>query len=168
MFLLPSVFHGSGGRRGPRTRPQQGPRIIARAVNIRFDLTDDDDPVPFPLLSPPCPRLRSVVLERAPLKTIGERFIDFSRLTTLHLVQDQCYASHASNDRLAAPPMLTELCIQSVSIHLDDEHMLLVSLSYLHSSTLFAISLVPPPSPSSSNQRILPISSGYAYKCATR
>jgi len=104
---------------------------------IRADPSDDDDPSPLPLLSSPCPRLRTVVLEQVPLKTIGEVSGDFSRLTTLHLVQDQRYASHASNRisipltdllaRLAALPMLTELCIQSASIQLDDERMLLAS-----------------------------------------
>ena len=104
---------------------------------IRVDPNDDGDHVPFPLLSAPCPRLRTVVLEQVPLKAIGGAFADFSRLTTLHLVRDQRYASHASNRisisltdllaRLIALPMLTELCIQSASIQLDDEHMLLAS-----------------------------------------
>lgn len=102
---------------------------------IRVDPNDGEDPVPFPLLSAPCPRLQTVVLEQAPLKTIGETFANFSRLTTLHLARDQRYASHASNrvsisltdllDRLSALPMLTELCIQSASIQLEDEHVLL-------------------------------------------
>ena len=104
---------------------------------VRVDPNDDDDPVPFPLLSAPCPRLQTVVLEQAPLGTIGETFTDFGRLTTLHLVRDQRYASNASTRismsltvllaRLAALPMLTELCIQSASIRFDDEHMLLAS-----------------------------------------
>ena len=103
---------------------------------VRID-PDDGDPVTSPLLSAPCPRLQTVVLERAPLKTIGETYAGFSHLTTLHLVRDQRYVSHASARisisltdllaRLAALPMLTELCIQSTSIRFDDEHMLLAS-----------------------------------------
>ena len=106
-------------------------------LHVRVDPDYDDDPIPFPLLSAPCPRLQTVVLEQAPLKTIGETFANFDRLTTLHLIRDQRYSSHASNqisvsltdllERLAALPMLTELCIQSASIQLDDEHMLLAS-----------------------------------------
>jgi len=104
---------------------------------VRVDPDYDDDPVSFPLLSAPCPRLQTVVLEQAPLKTIGETFVDFNRLTTLHLVRDHRYPPHTSSrvnisltdllDRLAALPMLTELCIQSTSIQLDDEQMLLAS-----------------------------------------
>ena len=104
---------------------------------IRIDPDDDDDPLQFPLLSAPCPRLQTVVLEQAPLKAIGELFTDFSRLTTLHLVRDQRYIPHASTHtgvsltdllaRLAALPMLTELCIQSASIRFGDEDILLAS-----------------------------------------
>jgi len=106
-------------------------------LHIRVDPDDDDDPVPFPLLSSPCPRLQTVILEQAPLKTVGESFADFSRLTTLHIVRDQRYSSHTSTRisisltdllaRLAALPMLTELCIQSTNIQLDDEHILVAS-----------------------------------------
>ena len=112
-----------------------GPSL--ESFSIRIDPNDDEDTVPFSLLSTPCPRLRTVVLEQAPLKTIGEKFADFGQLTTLHLVRDQRYASHTSTrigisltdllDRLAALPMLTELCIQSANIQFDDERILLAS-----------------------------------------
>lgn len=112
-----------------------GPSL--ESLSLRIDPDDEDDTVPFPLLTAPCPRLQTVVLEQAPLRAVGEKFTDFSRLTTLHLVRDQRYVSHPSTrtnisltdllDRLAALPMLTELCIQSANIQFDDEHMLLAS-----------------------------------------
>ena len=112
-----------------------GPSL--ESLSIRIDSSDNDDPVSFPLLSAPCPRLQTVVLEQAPLKTIGEAFAGFGRLTTLHLVRDHRCISRAPThigvsladllSRLAALPMLTELCIQSTSMQFDDEHMLLAS-----------------------------------------
>lgn len=76
-----------------------GPSLERLYIRVDPD-EDEDDPVSLPLLSAPCPRLQTVILEQAPLKTIGETFADFSRLTTPHLASDQRYGSHASNREL--------------------------------------------------------------------
>ncbi|KAI0032404.1 hypothetical protein K488DRAFT_78501 [Vararia minispora EC-137] len=65
-----------------------GPAL--EAIYLGLDPSDSEDQAPFTVLSNPCPNLRSVVLEHAPLICVRTQM---PSLRVLHLIRDQRYPS---------------------------------------------------------------------------
>lgn len=126
---------------------QLGPSL--ESLYLRVDPSDEDYTT-FPVLSAPCPRLHTIVLEQAPLRCIADIPGDLPRLSKLHIIRDQRYNSHSSTRisisladllvRLGSLPSLSELRIQSANIRLDDEQVLLSSPSLTDVPSLSALS----------------------------
>jgi len=123
-----------------------GPSL--ESLYLRVDPSDEDYTT-FPVLSAPCPRLHTVVLEQAPLKCIADIPEDLPRLSKLHLIRDQRYSNHSStrisislaelSSRMGSLPMLTDLRIQAVQLRLDDEQVLLSSPILTSVKTLLSL-----------------------------
>jgi hypothetical protein len=108
-----------------------GPAL--EAVYLGLEPSDSEDQTPFAVLCNPCPRLRSVVLEHAPLICVRT---EMPALRALHLVRDQRYpASSRINMSFkelvaatSAAHTLEALRVQSVTFLLDGDEYVFRSL----------------------------------------
>ncbi|KDQ58513.1 hypothetical protein JAAARDRAFT_176490 [Jaapia argillacea MUCL 33604] len=102
-----------------------GPNL--ESLYLRVDPCDSEDQTPHTVLSQPCPRLKTIVLEYTPLISIRT---ELPALETLHLIRDQRYTTSSSSSRIGismkdlleiveTTPTLRELRFQSAAFILD-------------------------------------------------